>query len=271
MHVRMVFLLASIPCVVAAGIENNGRGARPISLGNAYVAIADNSWATWYNPAGLAKVSTLEAAAFVVPDQFGLKELRTTSASFAIPLGVATAGCIAEQFGFNLYRETSFALGLGTRVADGCCLGVAINLCRVAIERYGSAASATIDLGVLADVQDDLHAGFAWKNVTAATVGGARDELPQIVSIGLGYDFTPSSLLTAELEKDIRFPFSAKIGFEQKVLSAISFRFGVSNHPDKFTLGFGAWYAGLQFLYAGYSHPQLGWTHQFELSVQLSP
>ena len=137
MHARMVFLLASIPCVVAAGIENNGRGARPISLGNAYVAIADNSWATWYNPAGLAKVSTLEAAAFVVPEQFGLKELRTTSASFAIPLGVVTAGCIAEQFGFNLYRETSFALGLGTRVADGCCLGVAINLCRVAIERYG--------------------------------------------------------------------------------------------------------------------------------------
>src|SRR5664279_1875174 len=60
-------------------MENNGRGTKAIGMANAFAAVSDNCWAIDYNPAGLAGITAIQCSAFIVPDQFGLQELRTTA------------------------------------------------------------------------------------------------------------------------------------------------------------------------------------------------
>jgi len=269
MPAKVMFLLASLPWFAFAGLENNGRGARPIALANAFVAIGNSPWSTFYNPAGLASARTVEGSVFLVPEQFGLKELRTISAAAMVPLGVATAGFAVGRFGRELFCETTVALGAGTYLDEGIAVGGSFNLVWNSFERYGSATTPVFDVGALVDVLDGLRLGFRWKNVTAATVGGAGETLAQGQDVGMCYEFSEDSRIAIELEKDIRFPFSIKAGYEQRFVQMLSLRFGVSSNPDKFSFGLGVCFARLEFSYAGYSHAQLGWTHQIELSFDL--
>jgi hypothetical protein len=103
----------------------------------------------------------------------------------------------------------------------------------------------------------------------AARIGATAEPLPQIQMLGVSYEFSKSSRLLIEWEKDIRYPFSFKGGCEQRFFGFLSLRFGVSTNPDKFSFGIGASQSFVEFSYATYSHAQLGWTHQIELAFQL--
>ncbi len=263
-----VLALVLLPFAIASA-QNNGRGSKAIALGNAFVAIADNPWAVAYNPAGLGQLSSVSGAIFFVPRQFELAELKTTSIAAAVPLGLATLGLSVEQFGFELYKETNATIAAGRMLEWGLSAGIALNLHRISIERYGSTERLTVDLGLLSRVQDDLTFGFALKNATAATIGQTRERLPQTFLLGMRYGPWRDFLVTLEAEKDNRYPFVLKAGVEQRFFEILALRIGVSDNPDKFSAGIGARYSIIEFAYAGYSHQQLGWTHQVEISFRL--
>jgi hypothetical protein len=267
MHIRAMFLLvASLPWIAEAGFDVNGRGARPIALSNAFVAVGRSPWSTVYNPAGLAFCNSFEGGLFLSPHQFGLKELRTISAAGVIPFGPGSAGIIFDQFGFDLYRETELAAGVGIMLDDGVAVGGVITIGRLALDRYGSTTIESYDLGALLEIIDGLRIGFDWKNITAATIAGTGETIPQVLAAGLCYDLNGDSRMSMEVEKDIRFPLSVRMGIEHSFLKVLTLRFGMGNNPDKFSCGLGVRVAWCELSYAGYSHPQLGWTHQIELS-----
>jgi hypothetical protein len=266
MQAKVIFLLASVPWIALAGLENSGHGARPSALSNAFVALGRSPWSTVYNPAGLASCVEVGCAAFVSPQQFGLKELRSISVAGVFPFPSIAVGVVGGQFGFELYRETSFSLGVGGTIEDGIALGITLNLDRIAIDRYGEVTVSTADGGVLVDVTDGLRLGFVWKNTTASAIGTTGEALPQVQSFGVCYELSASSRLSLELEKDIRFPFDLKLGYEHELLQALTLRLGMSSNPRQFSGGLALRMAGFEFSYAGFSHPQLGWTHQIELS-----
>lgn len=269
MRIMQALLLVATPLLVFASPEGNGRGARPTALANAYVAVAEDPWSTFYNPAGLSGVTKVHFCGFFVPGQFGLKELRTVSASAAFPFHIAPVGLMISQFGFDLYRETMISLGVGRNLGDGFACGVTVNLLRLSIQRYGQSTTAAFDIGAQVDLIEEVRLGFCWKNMTAAGIGATAEPLPQVQMLGVSYEFSKNSRLLIEWEKDIRYPFSFKGGCEQRFFGFLSLRFGVSTNPDKFSFGIGASKSVVEFSYATYSHAQLGWTHQIELSIQL--
>ncbi len=266
---RLLFVLLCTSSMCTAGTENNGRGAKSIGLGNAFVAVADNPWAVYYNPAGLASLQSFETSVFVIPQQFGLSQLRTISLAAAVPTNLGTFALGVSQFGFELYRETQVSLGIGETIDWGVSGGLTANLFHISLGDYGSTQSATVDIGLLAHFQEQVTLGFSYKNLLGATVGSQKDRLPQVFSFGTSYTPVNNFLLTLELEKDIRYPAIIKAGAEQTILDLLSIRAGVSNNPDKFSGGMAVRYSQFEFAYAGYSHPQLGWTHQLELTFQL--
>ncbi len=265
---KALVLVLLIPATAIAA-DHYGRGTKAIGLGNAFVAVADNPWAVAYNTAGLAQCKTFQASAFYVPQQFGLPELRTTalSASFAIKPG--TVGILIERFGFDLYNTSTFECGYGFFAGPTIAVGATVGVDRVSIARYGAATGTTLDLGCMGWPTPELTLGFVLRNVTAATIGSTRERLPQNVLFGVSYTPIEGFLLVAEVEKDLQFPVVVKAGVEQNVLDLLSLRCGMSNNPDKFTAGFAVKYAGIEFGYAGYSHPDLGWTHQIDLIVRV--
>ena len=271
MKARVTWIFLAAPIVAHAGFDSNGRGSRPISLANTYVAIADDPWAVVYNPAGLARILDVRVAAFVSPAQFGMAELRTASVGAVVPSHVCTGGVVIDQFGYELYKETVASFGVGKTVNEWISFGVAIHCARFAIEHYGTETRWLCDAGGIASVTEDIRIGCCWKNITQTTIGSHSEQLPQILTMGVCYEINQHSRLTMELEKDIRYPFIKKFGYEQQIFDILSVRLGVSDNPDKFALGFGVRVGGVDFSYAGYSHPQLGWTHQVEMSFTIMP
>jgi hypothetical protein len=268
---RVLLLVSIIPVVAQSGFEKDGLGTRPIGLANAYVAIADDPWAVYYNPAGLARISSVRVAAFFSPAQFGMNELRTVCVGATLPLSLCTGGVVIEGFGYDLYRETNLSCAFGMMASEWISLGVTTHFDHIAIKGYGASSRLVFDVGGMAFVTEDVRVGWCWKNVTQTTVGAHSERLPQIMSMGVCYEITEHSRFAIELEKDIRYPIIKKFSFEQQFLDGLSVQLGISDNPDKFSCGLGVRVAGMEFSYAGFSHPQLGWTHQVELSVSLLP
>lgn len=266
---RSLFLCALVHVSVVSAMDNNGRGAKAIALANAFVAIADNPWAIAYNSAGLTQLHGIQCAAFLIPEQFGLPELRTTAFATTVPLSFTTLGLKAEQFGFDLYKETEFGIALAKMLDSSMSLGACVNLYHLSIDKYGSSSRLTLDVGMLARILERVVLGFNFSNATGTAISKNNERLPQIFTFGARWNPINNLLLTLEMEKDIRYQTSIKAGIEQKVVSIISLRAGIANNPDKYSVGFAVRYSLFEFSYAGYSHIDLGWTHQIELSFTL--
>ena len=126
----------------------------------------------------------------------------------------------------------------------------------------------TIDVGFLAHALENLTFGCAFRNVTATKIGAKGERLPQTVLMGACFKPLRDFQLTVEMEKDTRFPFVVKGGIEERFLEVLALRLGASSNPDRFSGGFGVRFSFFELSYAGYSHAQLGWTHQIEISFQ---
>jgi hypothetical protein len=250
----------------AGAMENNGRGAKAVALANAFAAIADDPWAVAYNAAGLTQMQGFHCAAFFVPQQFGMPELQTAALAASMPVHFGTFGLKVERFGFDLYRETEIGVAFARKIDGRISAGLAVNLHNISIERYGSASRLTINAGMLARIFTRATLGCNLNNVARATVGKNNERLPQALSIGAGWNPLNNLLLALEVEKDTRYPASLKAGIEQRLVTALWLRGGIANNPDKYSIGLALRCAPVEFSYAGYSHTDLGWTHQVELS-----
>jgi long-subunit fatty acid transport protein len=264
---KALALIVFLPCIVFA-TENNGRGTKALALANAFVAIADNPWATSYNAAGLAQLQSHQISAFYIPQQFGIPELKTASVAAACVFGPGAIGGFVEQFGFDLYKTTTLGLGYGYQLSPDLSFGATVSVGHFSIVRYGQTYTTELNIGFLGRPTSNIAVGFAATNLTAASVGQLHERLPQSLLLGLSYAPSGGFTLVTEIEKDIQFPLCIKAGIEKQLLGFLSLRCGTSNNPDKFSAGFELRYSSITFGYAGYSHPELGWTHQVEVTLQ---
>ena len=187
----------------------------------------------------------------------------------AAPLSFAAIGIKAEKFGFELYSETEFGLAFAKKIDRNISVGLCLEYNRVDIARYGTAHSFYIDGGLLAHVLKSVDVGFSVHNITDAAIGRTDEKMPQVFSLGACWYPFHDFQISVEMEKDIRFPASIKMGIEQIIFGVIALRAGAANNPDKYSAGIGVRYSLFEFGYAGYSHPDLGWTNQIELSFIL--
>jgi hypothetical protein len=247
-------------------MENNGRGTKAIGMANAFVAVSDNLWAANYNPAGLAQITRIQCSAFIIPNQFGLPELCTTTFAAAVPFSFAVFALKAEKFGFDLYKETEVGMSVALRFDQNISGGLSLNLHRFDIARYGSTQNIIINGGILARAINTVKVGFNFSNLTGAAIGQTAENIPQQLSLGVCWSPLNDLLLSLEIEKDIRYPEIIKFGVEQKVFDVLAFQAGVASKPEKYSAGITVKFLFFEFGYAGYSHNDLGWTHQIEIS-----
>ena len=118
---RFVFVAGAVLAITTAAdavvnIQNLGAGARSASLGNAYVAVADDGDAVFANPAGLGQVERRQLAYTNVSllytgiDGGGLGQ---HVASFVQPMGdKLSLGLGYERIGSDLMSENGAFLGL---------------------------------------------------------------------------------------------------------------------------------------------------------------
>ena len=257
------FLLSAlIICFSTAAIAQYNPGARQISLANSDVALANDVFALFNNPAGLSQINWREVGIYYSPAPFGLTELANGYVAYIEPFKFGSMAIGGSTFGFELYRESKVLLGYSYNYENSFFFGLSVNYQTVSIKNYGSTGAFYINAGGLAYILDNFRWGFHVFNINRASLGNEDDQIPVILTTGLSYNLLTNFSLNFSLEKDIRYNPSVQFGIEYDIIEYLSLRIGASNEPSRFTTGIGINYSIFALDYSLFTHPDLGLTHQ---------
>ena len=256
-------LLVFSQCILA----QMNPGAKQIALSNSDIAVGDNVFALFNNPAGLAQIDHMEIGVFFSPSPFGMNELKNGFAAFSYPASFGTIAVGGMVYGFELYKESKISIGGSYNYQNNFYLGTTLNYKNISIKNYGIKSALIFDIGLLAIITDNLHFGFSYRNITRASLSSNTDELPVEFLSGLSYKIINNCTVSLAVEKDIRYKASPRFGIDYRIIKYISLRTGFSKYPNLYSFGMGIHYSMLNFNYAIFTHQELGLTQQIGIVI----
>lgn len=268
MGIRGFLLLILI--IVSNGntiFSQQNAGAKQISLSNSDVALSNDVFALFNNPAGLAQINWREVGIYYSPAPFGFTELANGFIAYTEPFSFGSIAIGGMTYGFDLYRETKFISGFSYNYLNKFFGGITINIHNVSIKNYGDDVTYYFNVGGLAWLTNELRAGFSIHNLNRATFGSEDDQIPMIFNSGFSYDVLSNFSVNTAVEKDIRYPFSFLFGLDYDIIKYLSLRMGFSTEPSEYSAGIGIHYSIFSFDYAVFNHNDLGLTHQVGIII----
>lgn len=259
---RLLFTLLLLIELTAITFAQYTPGARQISMANSDVALSNDVFSLFSNPAGLSQINWREVGIYYSPAPFGLTELSNGYITYNEPFNFGSLSIGGMTYGFELYRESKVVLGYSYNYENILFAGISINYHNYSIQNYGSTGVFYLNVGGLVYILDELRWGFYVDNLNKASVANLDDQIPMVFVTGLSYDVINDFSLNFALEKDIRFNPSVKFGVEYDIIEYLSLRAGTSNEPSRFTAGVGINYSLFSLDYAFFTHQDLGLTHQ---------
>ena len=197
-----------------AAFVDVGLGARPVGLGRAFVALADDANAMLYNPAGLAHLDRMELTSMYARLYPGVEDdkLHLGYVGLVKPLRrIGTLGFGFTNLWADLYGENVFYFSYAREVGSGLGLGGNLKLLRWSAEGYTdpetgqsergrSWSGFSLDVGLLyvwrsesllrLTRADGLQLGLALFNINQPSVaenGSAQAKLPLGFEGGIVY------------------------------------------------------------------------------------
>ena len=259
---RIIFALSIVLIINLQGFPQYNPGARQISMANSDVALANDVFSLFSNPAGLAQLNWREIGVYYSPAPFGLSELSNGYVAYHEPFNFGSLAVGGMTYGFDLYRESKVLLGYSYNYDNIFFAGLVLNYHNYSIKNYGSTGVFYLNLGGLVYILDELRWGFIVNNINKASVADIDDQIPMVLSTGFSFDIIENFSLNLALEKDIRYNPSVQFGIDYDIIEYLSLRVGASNEPSRFTAGLGINYSIFSLDYAFFTHPDLGLTHQ---------
>ncbi len=267
----------------AAIFDNEDISARARGMGDAAVAVADDAFAPYFNPAGLAAISGATLGnSYVKPFGYGYNEQMYFG-------GVIPGTSKLGNFGFGLRRfavtyqgvdldtETTYTLAHGINVYEdlhtSINFGTALNFYSLEFGETvggldpGKDTVAGFDVGLLITLHERTRLGVMAKNVNNPQIGEDNEEIGSRLHGGVAYLPYEGVTTTFEFENTLEGETQYHMGLEFSVFGDLFLRGGVMSNPSRMTGGFGYAYQGFMVNY-GYSSGGgvLDATHQFGLT-----
>jgi hypothetical protein len=259
---RVLLHLLIIVSFISVSSGQMNPGAKQIAMANSDVALSDDVFSLFNNPAGLAQLNWRELGLYYSPAPFGLKELSNGYIAYTEPLGFGSAGIGAMTYGFDLYRESRLLISFSTLYLNKFFAGVSFNYHIVSIQGYGNKAVFYLNAGCLGYLTDELKIGFSIQNINHSSFTTDEDQIPLLLNAGLSFNIDDNLSLNFSAEKDIRYKASVKSGINYDLIDNLSLRIGFANEPAEFSCGIGIHFSYFNFDYSVFTHPDLGLTHQ---------
>ena len=265
-----------------------GAGARSLAMGGAYVALANEASAPYWNAAGLTQIDEHQFLAMYAPF---FEQTSYNFLSYVLPLGKIGSLAISDVCVYSEgYEEVdgdgnslgtnqsifnnAIIISYANRLFGRISLGASFKLIHERVMKY-SGNGQGIDLGILCKPLDALSVGLAVQNLLEPKVTLRYD--PNVYKLNLKAGIALNALskrltLTADVNKlvDEKPYFSAGLEISpwEKISSSslkrIDFRAGF-NDLQTFTCGIGLKIKFLCLDYAFSSH-DMGNLHKFGLS-----
>ena len=264
---RVLFHLLIIVSFISVSLGQMNPGAKQIAMANSDVALSDDVFSLFNNPAGLAQLNWRELGLYYSPAPFGLNELANGYIAYTEPLDFGSVGIGAMTYGFELYRESKLLFSFSTLYLNKFFVGVSFNYHIISIQRYGNKSVFYLNGGCLGYLTDDLRIGFSAQNINHASFTPKDDQIPILLNTGLSYNFYDNLSLNFAIEKDVRYNTSVKSGINYDLIDNFSLRIGFANEPAEFSCGIGIHFSYFNFDYSIFTHPDLGLTHQMGIII----
>jgi hypothetical protein len=268
-----------------------GVGARAMGMGSAYVAVADDPTALYWNPAGLA--ASHEGVHVTAMHNEWIEDFRQEYVAATVPLDLGTLGASFTGFytsqlerrddtgvltGHFGYNDIAATLGYGMKVATGADAGLSARYIREMIADE-SASTFAFDLGGRYKIRETgLSLGAAVQNVGGKAKFIAESfPLPLTVRAGAAFKkpiakLQGTGLLTTEYRKargeDGRFHVGGEYAYHEWLALRAGAKFGYDNQDVSF--GLGITHGNIRFDYALLPiGANLGASHLFSVSAKL--
>lgn len=259
---KIYYTIIIICSLTLSAYSQYNPGAKQISLSNSDVALSNDVFSLFNNPAGLSQMNWREVGVYYSPAPFGLSELANGYIAYHEPTSIGSFAVGGMSYGFDLYREAKFSFGYSYNFSNKFFGGLTINYQTVSIQNYGNDDALFFNIGGLAYVADNFRLGFALKNINRASFGKEDDQIPIILNTGLSYDAADELTFNFAVEKDIKYKASFQFGINYDIIENLSLRTGFSNEPSKYSAGIGINFSMFSLDYAMFTHNDLGITHQ---------
>ncbi|MFC1637540.1 PorV/PorQ family protein [Candidatus Margulisiibacteriota bacterium] len=288
-------IVASFLCLmIAAGAEAGvgtsggqfllmGGGARSLAMGEAFVALADDSAAVFWNPAGLARMSFpglnyMHNEWFVdINHQYFDFAYPTENGTFGGSYSLLDSGNIqgydagGSMEAIFKAQNTALTFSWGRMVNDRLSLGANLKSISESLENF-SATSTALDLGLLFDLNANWRFGAAIQNIGSPLKFVTEETpLPQTQRFGLAYQsgfFDDDISLAVDSVSSAGSSGGINLGFEYLFRNLLALRVGTSKGTLRAGAGVMSGQFGLDYAYL--SHNDLGAAHQISFAYSFA-
>lgn len=230
--------------------------SRAYSMGNTVSVLPGFS-----NPASCAFLVSNKVSVQYM-NRYGVKELATYTGSVDYLNDYLNAGLQFSRFGYKEYNEMLISSNLYRKLNHYISFGIRLNyLSWHYSEESHNKSVITGDIGLLVRPMDNLNVSVLAVNPlqTEVEIGGEKEELPVVLSVGISYEIEKCLLLTAEVEKDFSYDPIYKCGLEYTPVRYLSVRAGMFAKPFTPTFGIGVHLYAFNLYLAFSKHPDLGY------------
>ena len=258
-------------------------GTRPLSMGGAFIAVADDANTITWNPAGLPGLRRTEFtstysdlyAMGITQSYIGF--VRPFSDRIALGLDWANIGFDDKEL---LYSENKLNLALGIQAHRKFAFGITLKYLMRDMQlngtSYGKGSGIGYDMGLIFQPLKTIKFGMGFYDLGGTQISYKEDKTNEKIlgqAFKLGISYMPINGLTLAADYGDR----AHFGAEYVLANRISFRFGMQqglNHEKKILVpssGISIKFKSIFIEYGFESHPYLEPTQRISLSLQLSP
>lgn len=260
-----------------------GSGAKPTSLGNAFVGLADDVNSVYWNPAGLGIVQQRQLSATYIhwfEDVTGINVAYThpLKKQDAIGLGITylgISGVTKYEGGVNKgeMKISNIAAGVsyGKEIKPNLLVGGTIKGIQQTLGDH-SGNGFCIDGGILKRMPErKVVLGATLKNLgPGITFHEAKESLPMTIKAGVAYFYSDNITFVADINKAKATDISYHLGAEYAYQKKYAIRAGYNSGPYKgggITLGVGFKQDKFAIDYAYLPISDLGITHWITVSL----
>ncbi len=206
--------LLLLPAGAGATFNDIGVGARPLGLGGAFVALADDGNAANYNAAGLAFIPENRLSATYAQRFNGL--ITYNAVSGVIPFG--RIGAIGVSFGdlaedSDIYHEQTFRLSYANALSKRVAIGANLKYFRTAFDAANefvadnpyfdrtTTGAPSADLGIIVKPFQSLNIGASVENLLPADMSVSEaqtDSVPLNIRAGFAYKLDSIAEMSAQ-------------------------------------------------------------------------
>ena len=256
------FFILSLSFSLVSSAQNYN--AKSNSLGGCGL-LQNSVWSNFTNQAGLAEINQFTIGVGT-ENSFGIKELNTHTAVFALPVNGGVFGLNIAYTGFDLYNESKIGLAFAKKLSDDFNVGIQVDYLGV----YADGATDnhnnfTFEIGAQKRLMRELTLGAHIFNPIGVKLN-ENENIPSIFKLGLRYDANDKVAIFTEGELESEQNAKLKLGLEYKIIKQLQLRAGFSTNPAKNTFGVGYTLNNIQLDVAVKRHQLLGYSPQFSVS-----